>query len=77
VPRYYFRISNGTFSGTSDEGLDAPDRDAAWVEMTRVCGDLVGSIARKLKPQSDWRMELLDEAKRPVFRIRVAAETLE
>jgi hypothetical protein len=43
--------------------------------MTRVCGDLVGGIARKLKPQTEWRMELLDESRKPVFRIRVVAET--
>jgi hypothetical protein len=77
VPRYYFRIRNGMFSSTSDEGLNAVDRESAWAEMTRVCGDLVGSIARKLKPQSEWQMELLDESKRPVFRIRVMAETLD
>ncbi len=45
--------------------------------MTRVCGDLVGSIARKLKQQSEWQMELLDESRKPVFRIRVTAETLD
>ena len=51
--------------------------NAAWVEMTRVCGDLAGGIARKLKPQTEWRMELLDESRKPVFRIRVVAETLD
>jgi hypothetical protein len=45
--------------------------------MTRVCGDLVGGIARRLQQQSEWRMELLDESRRPVFRIRVLAETLD
>jgi hypothetical protein len=45
--------------------------------MTRVCGDLVGGIARRLQQQSEWRMELLDESRRPVFRIRVLAETVD
>jgi len=45
--------------------------------MARVCGDLVGGIARKLQPQSEWRMELLDESRKPVFRIRVLGETLD
>jgi hypothetical protein len=44
--------------------------------MTRVCGDLVAGIARKMKQQSEWRMELLDESRKPVFRIRVMAETV-
>ena len=77
MPLFFFRICNGDYSGTSGEGFDLADKDAAWTEMTRVCGDLVGSIARKLKQQSEWRMELLDESRKPVFRIRVVAETLD
>ena len=57
--------------------LNSPDRDAAWAEMTKVCGDLVGSISRKLKQNAEWQMELLDEFKNPVFRIRLVAETLD
>jgi hypothetical protein len=77
VPLFYFRICNGDYSGTSREGFNLADKDAAWAEMTKVCGDLVGGIARKLKQQTEWRMELLDESRKPVFRIRVLAETLD
>lgn len=77
MPRFYFRICNGSYSGTSGEGFDLADMNAAWAEMTRVCGDLVGGIARKLKPQTEWRLELLDESRKPVFRISVVAETLD
>jgi uncharacterized protein DUF6894 len=77
VPLFYFRICNGDYSGTSGDGFDLADKNAAWAEMTRVCGDLVGGIARKLTQHSEWRMELLDESRRPVFRIRVLAETLD
>ena len=77
VPLFYFRICTGSYSGTSGEGFDLADREAAWVEMTRVCGELVAGIARKLKQQSEWRMELLDESQKPVFRIRVMAETVD
>jgi len=44
--------------------------------MTKVCGDLVGGIARYLKQDSEWKMELLDEAKKPIFCIRLVTETL-
>ncbi|SHG87857.1 DUF6894 family protein [Bradyrhizobium erythrophlei] len=77
MPLFYFRICNGDYSGTSGEGFDLADRDAAWTEMSRVCGDLVAGIVRKLKQQSEWRMELLDASRKPVFRIRVLAETLD
>jgi integrase len=57
-------------------GIELADDRAAWDELTRVCGDLVGSIARNLKQNAEWQMELLDESKEPVFRIRLVAETL-
>jgi hypothetical protein len=77
MPLFYFRILSGRFSGTSDTTFDLADRDAAWAEMTKVCGDLVGSVSRNLKQNTEWQMELLDESKKPVFRIRLAAETLD
>ena len=43
--------------------------------MTRVCGNLVGGISSSRKQNGDWQMDLLDEAKKPVFRIRLVAET--
>ena len=74
---YFFKISHGKFAGVSDSPFDHVDRDAAWAEMTKVCGDMTASICRGLKPKSDWHMELLDESRKPVFRIRLVAETLD
>jgi hypothetical protein len=75
LPVYFFRIESGHYSGMAD-GIDLVDHAIAWDEMTKVCGDLVGGISRKMKQNSEWSMELLDEAKKPVFRIRLVAETL-
>jgi hypothetical protein len=36
---------------------------------------MLGSIARHLKENAEWQMELLDESKKPVFRIRLVAES--
>lgn len=74
---YFFKISHGNFTGVSDSAFDLVDRDAAWAEMTKVCGDMTASICRGLKPKSDWQMELLDESRKPLFRIRLVAETLD
>ena len=63
--------------GSSDCGAEFADRDAAWKELTGVCGDMVGGISRKLKENGEWQMELLDASKKPVFRIRLVAETLD
>ena len=77
MPPYFFRISHGKFAGISDSAFDLVDRDAAWAEMTKVCGDLAAGICRDLKQKSDWQMELLDESRKPVFRIRLVGETMD
>ena len=74
---YFFRISQGRYSGASDQPYEFEDREAAWTEMKSVCANLLGGISRGLRQGAEWRMELLDEAKQPVFRIRLLAEVLE
>ena len=73
---YFFRISHGRYSGASDLGTEFESREDAWAEMTKVCGNLLGGISRSLKQNAEWRMELLDEAKQPVFRVRLVAESV-
>jgi hypothetical protein len=70
---YFFRIRNGQYSGASDQGTEYADRKDAWRELTTVCTD----ISRKLAENCEWQLELLDESKQPVFRIRLIAETLD
>ena len=73
---YFFRISTGRYSGAADQPYEFEDRDAAWKEMTEVCANLLGSIARGLKRDAEWRMELLDENKKTVFRISLVGEAM-
>lgn len=77
MPLYFFRIRNGRFSGASDVGTECADHDAAWKALTSVCADIASGISRKLQKNSEWEMELLDESKEPVFRIRIVAESLD
>ncbi len=77
MPIFFFSVQDGVHSGVCDEGTEFPDRNAAWKEMTGVCGDMVGDVSRKLIENAEWQMELLDESRKPVFRIRLVAETLE
>jgi hypothetical protein len=77
MPAYLFRVRDSRSSGTSDLRTEFPDRDSAWEEMTGVCGDMVAGISRKLRENDQWQMELLDEFSKPIFRIRLVAETLD
>lgn len=76
MPLYFFRISHGRYTGASDQGTEFESREAAWAEMTKVSGNLMGGISRSLKQNAEWQMELLDEAKKPVFRIRLIGESV-
>lgn len=73
---YFFRISTGRYSGAADQPYEFEDHAAAWTEMTEVCANLLGSIARNLKPNAKWSMELLDENKKQVFRISLVSEAV-
>jgi hypothetical protein len=73
--RYYFRVCDG-YSAASGDTLELGDNDSVWTEMTKVGADLVGDATRKLGQNDQWRLELIDEADKPLFRIRLVAETL-
>jgi hypothetical protein len=75
MPLFSFRTENGERTSAS-EACELAGHDEAWIELTRVCGDLVGAGCRNLKPNSEWRIDLLDAADAPLFRIRLVAETL-
>jgi uncharacterized protein DUF6894 len=75
MSQYFFRISHGRYSGAADHGSEFESREDAWTEMTKVCGNLLGGIAHSLKQDGEWQMELLDETREPVFRIRLVAES--
>lgn len=75
MPLYFFRIRNGRYSGASEQGIELADRDAAWQELTSTCADMVAGICRKLRQDTHWEMELLDEFKQPIFRISLVSDS--
>jgi len=77
MPLYYFRIRNGRYSGASEQGIELPDSNAAWQELTSSCAGMVGGICRRLDQNAQWEMELLDEHKQPVFRICLTSDSLD
>ena len=77
MPFYFFRIQNGPYSGACDHGTELADHNAAWKELTSVCADMASGISRKLAENSEWHMEMLDEKRQPIFRIRIVAESLD
>lgn len=73
---YFFRISSGRYSGASEQPYEFADPALAWTELTGICAGLLGGIARTLKPDAEWRMELLDENRTTIFRISLVSEAV-
>jgi hypothetical protein len=77
MPVFFISVRHGDGACVDNDGAEFADHDAAWKEMTGVCGAMIADVSRQLSENAEWRMELLDESKKPVFRIRLVAETLQ
>jgi hypothetical protein len=67
MPRYFFTVLDGQKSEVKNEGLDLPDREAAWVEATEACGELLRNLGGRLKPGNHWSMHVKDESGTDVY----------
>ena len=52
-------------------------RDGLVATRQAASATLIQRWLRKINQNAEWQIELLDEAKRPVFRIALIAETLD
>jgi hypothetical protein len=69
MPRYYFNISLDNGSGLPDDGIDLPDKEAAWTEATAACGEIIRDMDGSLKPGDSWRMVVKDEQHLELFQL--------
>ena len=73
MPRFYFDIHDGV-SQPDPDGSEMPDKDAAWSEAVRCCGEMLKDIDGQLQRGSEWRMDVTDEDRQPVFTLRFLSE---
>jgi hypothetical protein len=73
MPKYFFNIRHNK-NEPDFEGIELPDKHAAWENATRTCGDIIREIDGDLKPGMEWRMEVTDEFANPLYVIHVNAE---
>jgi hypothetical protein len=52
------------------EGLEFPDKAAAWHEASVSCGEII----REMEPGSHWQMEVSDASGKPIYQFTFAAE---
>lgn len=69
MPQFYFRLTDSLNTEVKKEGLELPDRHAAWVEATTACGELLKELDGSLKPGDRWQMLVKDEAGRDIYEL--------
>ncbi len=75
MPRFFFNISSER-GGEDFEGIDLPHADAAWQEAAAAAGELFKGISNTFPPGQQWVLEVTDEQRTPLYRIRVTGEKI-
>jgi hypothetical protein len=74
MPHYYFSTSIDGRESTQGNLLDLPDMRAAWIEATVACGEIMKEIDGDFSAPGELRLDVHDEARRPLFSLRVNSE---
>ena len=73
MPRYFFNIYHNR-TQLDLEGEELPDMHAAWKEATVTAGQMIQGMDGRLRPGTEWRLEVTDEFANPLYVIHVHAE---
>ena len=76
MPRFLFQVQQGKSPATPAIEEMLSDSDAARKAALDICADLAKDIVAGLTENSEWRLDVTDESGRPVFRLRLLAESL-
>ena len=74
MPKYYFVIRHGDQTSDHSDGIEFPDIGAVKVEAIKSTGEILRELNYPMEAGSEWRMEVADEARKPLFSLRVIAE---
>jgi hypothetical protein len=74
MPKYFFSVRHGDHTSEHEDGLDFPDIAAVQVEAIKSTGEILRDLDHALEAGSELRVEVADEARKPIFCLRVIAE---
>jgi len=76
MPLYFYRITYGAGAPAwPHEGVELADDEAAWVEATTACGEMLRDLDGALKAGPEWCMEVAKESGEVLYRLTFSAET--
>jgi hypothetical protein len=76
MPRFIFQVQQGNSPEIPVIEDVLCDSYAARKAALGMCADLAKDIVNGLTEDSEWRLNVLDETGKPVFRVRLLAEEL-
>jgi hypothetical protein len=74
MPHYMFTISREGRSRSSSAS-ECPDDHAAKKEAAGMFADMARDISSELQSIRDWQMDLVDNAGKTIFKIKITAES--
>jgi hypothetical protein len=77
MPRFLFQVQDPKSPGIPAIEDVLSDSFAARKVALGICADLAKDIVAGLTENSEWRLDVRDESGKPVFRLRLVAESLE
>ena len=73
---FFFHVRNGS-AYTDTLGEDFPDRAAAWRQGTQYAGEVLRDLDGSFELDSEWHLDVRNEAGQLVYRIKVISESTE
>jgi hypothetical protein len=67
-------VRRGDKTSDHSDAIEFPDIGAVQLEAIKSTGEILRDLDYPLEAGSEWRMEVVDEARRPLFSLRVIAE---
>jgi hypothetical protein len=64
---FYFNVMDGRNTEFMDDGIELPDKDAAWIEATSASGELLRNLDGRLRPGDHWSMHVKDESGSEIY----------
>jgi hypothetical protein len=77
MPKSFFSVRHAGRTSHHIDGIDFPDIEAVQLEAIQSTGELLRELNLPFATGAEWRMEVADEARKPLFSLRVVAESHE
>jgi hypothetical protein len=77
MPKYFFVVRQGDQTSDESDAIEFHDISAVQLEAIKSTGEILRDLDHPIGAGSEWRMEVVDEARKPLFSLRVIAELRE